>query len=282
MAEKEKPHGVFSHRFLRSLWFAAPTAPPAPNYASTPMRNPSPNGSPCPDFEIHPRLELALVMMREAYDYALRLQRPVWDFAVEIASLRRHGLSNSDLRWLVCRGILDHRAEVDAPDRENRIFLHTGSLTFKKRTCFVLTKLGVEIADGIDDRHAADDPLSLGPDGAADTALLASSCPPMVPEWDRERQELRVNGELVKQFKVPAPNQELILAAFQEEGWPPRIDDPLPPHVEQNRKRRLRDTISALNRCQKRRLIHFIADGHGEGTRWQLLTAAILIEEPAS
>jgi hypothetical protein len=34
---------------------------------------------------------------------------------------------------------------------------------------------------------------------------------------------------VVKEFKLPAPNQETILTAFQEEGWPPRIDDPLPP-----------------------------------------------------
>ena len=39
----------------------------------------------------------------------------------------------------------------------------------------------------------------------------------------------RVGDRVVKQFRVPAGNQELILAAFEEMGWPPHIDDPLPP-----------------------------------------------------
>jgi hypothetical protein len=230
------------------------------------MGNPSPNGSPREDFEIDRRFQAALAMMREAYDYAVGLHRPSWDFAVEIALLRRRGLSHSDLRWLVCRGIAEHRAEVDAPEEDRRAFVETGSLTFRKRTCFVLTAFGAEITRALH-RHVA-------LDGARVQKLLPSPCAPVVPEGDNECQQLRVNGELVKQFKVPAPNQELILAAFQEEGWPPRIDDPLPPHVEQDRKRRLRDTIIALNRCQKRRLIQFIADGHGEGIRWQFFAAA--------
>jgi len=76
-------------------------------------------------------------------------------------------------------------------------------------------------------------------------------------------------GEMVvKQFKVPAPNQEVILASFEEEGWPPRIDDPLPPQADQDSKRRLHDTIITLNRHQKNRLIRFSGDGSGEGVRW--------------
>jgi hypothetical protein len=176
-------------------------------------------------------------MMREAYDYAMSLQRPGWDFAVEIAVLRGYGLSHSDLRWLVCQGIIEHGAEVDAPKEDSRTFIETGSLTFKKRTCFVLTAFGAEITRTLHGPSALDNVRVQN--------LLPSPSASIVPEWDNDRLQLRVNGELVKQFKLPAPNQELILAAFQEEGWPPRIDDPLPPHVEQNSKRRLRDTIIA-------------------------------------
>ena len=53
------------------------------------------------------------------------------------------------------------------------------------------------------------------------------------PTWDRDRQELRRGEYVVKQFKVPSPNQETILAAFEEEHRPPRIDDPLPPQFDQ-------------------------------------------------
>jgi hypothetical protein len=73
----------------------------------------------------------------------------------------------------------------------------------------------------------------------------------------------------VKLFKVPAINQEAVLAAFEEEEWPPRIDDPLSPRGEQNPKRRLHDTITALNRNQKAPLIRFFGDGSGQGVRWE-------------
>ncbi len=67
---------------------------------------------------------------------------------------------------------------------------------------------------------------------------------------------------------MPAANQEAILAAFQEEGWCPRIDDPLAPKLNQDSKRRLHDTINSLNRNQKHALIRFLGDGKGEGVRW--------------
>ena len=90
-----------------------------------------------------------------------------------------------------------------------------------------------------------------------------------VPVWDCDRQELRWGGTLIKQFKVPSPNQETILAAFEEEHWPPRIDDPLPPQMDQEPKRRLHDTINTLNRNQKNALIRFLGDGSGQGVRWE-------------
>lgn len=80
-----------------------------------------------------------------------------------------------------------------------------------------------------------------------------------------------MGGVVVKQFKVPAPNQELILAAFQEEGWPVHIDDPLPPRAEQDTKRRLHETITSLNRHQRVRLVRFMGDGTGQGVRWELI-----------
>jgi hypothetical protein len=89
-----------------------------------------------------------------------------------------------------------------------------------------------------------------------------------VPKWDRDRQELRLGDVVVKQFKVPAVNQERILAAFEEEGWPVRIDDPLPPATDQDPKARLHDTIVSLNRNQKHPLIRFYGDGTGQGVRW--------------
>ena len=76
---------------------------------------------------------------------------------------------------------------------------------------------------------------------------------------------------LVKQFKWTAENQEAILCVFEEEGWPARIDDPLPPQAEQDSKRRLSDTIKCLNRKQANPILHFRGDGTGEGIIWELV-----------
>ena len=99
----------------------------------------------------------------------------------------------------------------------------------------------------------------------------AATPQPQRPRWDRDRQEFRVGGQLVKAFKLPSPNQRMILMAFEEEGWPPRIDDPLPPHNHVDPKRRLHDTIKSLNRNQKSSLIRFMGDGTGQGVRWHLV-----------
>jgi hypothetical protein len=83
---------------------------------------------------------------------------------------------------------------------------------------------------------------------------------------------LWVGEAVVKRFRVPASNQEVVLSVFEEEGWPKHIDDPLSPAPEMDPKRRLHSTIHCLNRNQKRHLIHFRGDGHGTGLCWELLS----------
>ena len=92
-----------------------------------------------------------------------------------------------------------------------------------------------------------------------------------VPHWNPATRVLRVGGRVVKQFRVPSSTQETILEAFQEEGWPPCLDDPLPPVPDGSPKDRLRDTIRHLNSNQKNRLIRFRGDGTGRGIRWELI-----------
>lgn len=86
-----------------------------------------------------------------------------------------------------------------------------------------------------------------------------------VPHWDAQLRELRLGNKLVKRFRVPAANQELILNVFEEEGWPECIDDPLPPKGD-DPTRRLQATIKSLNRHQSEPLIRF--HGNGEGAVW--------------
>jgi hypothetical protein len=83
---------------------------------------------------------------------------------------------------------------------------------------------------------------------------------------------LSVGGKAVKKFREPADNQEAILAAFEEEGWPVQVDDPIPPRDEVDPKERLHFTIAHLNEYQEHELIKFHGDGTGEAVRWAPVT----------
>ena len=89
------------------------------------------------------------------------------------------------------------------------------------------------------------------------------------PVWDQEKRELRLGDVVVKLFRWPAANQECLLQAFEEQGWPSRIDDPLPRSAV-NPKARLHDTIKCLNKNQQNKLIKFRGDGTGEGVLFEL------------
>ena len=71
--------------------------------------------------------------------------------------------------------------------------------------------------------------------------------PPVTPTYDSVARELRFGSTLIKRFTKPAENQERVLLAFEEEKWGERVDDPLPQYSGLVSKRRLRDTIEALN-----------------------------------
>src|SRR4051812_43433498 len=77
------------------------------------------------------------------------------------------------------------------------------------------------------------------------------------PVWNSNRRELRLAGKLVKKFGQKASNQESILNAFQRQGWPEGITDPLPKVQGINAKTRLGETVRSLNGCQKEARIRF-------------------------
>ena len=208
----------------------------------------------------------ALIHLLEAHDCARELNRSQWDFAIEIASLRHGGLSDSALRWLVCKGYVEHARETTLPGEETRHFRKAVGLTFHRRTCFVLSAEGATFVR-TSTEHITPTPCAAVLEKAKGSVLPDSQR----PTWDSARQRLSFASQIVKEFKVPAANQEMIIASFDEEGWPPRIDDPLPPQVDQDPKRRLHDTINSLNRNQKSALIRFLGDGTGQGVRWEIV-----------
>ncbi len=236
-----------------------------------------------PNCDLPDRIRPALTPLLEAIEYAEQTSRNPWEFAVEIDRLTALGLTLNDFRWLVRAGLVEHQREVTLESDDGRSFRRTGDLTFPDHTCFVLTGKGILHARGhlqntvTPNASSASSPASnhQNGNGAAINGLPLtngnSKLEPILPSWDPERRVLRVNGTIVKQFKWTAENQEAILCVFEEEGWPPRIDDPLPPHVEQDSKRRLSDTIKCLNRKQSNPILHFRGDGTGEGIIWELV-----------
>lgn len=216
---------------------------------------------------ISPRIRAALALLMEAHEYARDAACEVWDFAVEIQELRTIGLCRSDFRWLSCKGYVEHAREITRRREESRTFRQGRRLRFTSRTCFVLTQAGLELARGVCDESRPDLLLQAVDPGCNGNGHTESR----VPQWNGCLHELWFAEKLIKRYRLPAPNQETILSAFQEEGWPPRIDDPLRPHPEQDAKRRLHDTIKSLNRHQHSPLLHFLGDGTGTGVRWKPL-----------
>jgi hypothetical protein len=206
--------------------------------------------------------QAGLKVLFDARAYAELAGLSVWEFAVEIRSLAALGITTNDLRWLVCQGYAAHAKEVTTPGRTYRDFEAIANFMMPEETCFVLTDEGLTLLTQL----GASWPLQSQPGRVGPTAGSVD----VLPTWDVAARELRLGALLVKRFKQPAAKQETILAAFQEEGWPFRIDDPLPPHANRDSKRQLHDTINNLNRRQLHPLIRFLGDGKGEGVCWKI------------
>ncbi len=232
-----------------------------------------------------------LELLMQAYEYAQEIGCDVWDFAVEIPVLQQVGFSLSEVRWLVCKGYAQHARETTTSDDTRRSFQHQSHLALRKRSCVVLTESGATFVRQLTgyrrtqgDHHSSSirvlplnvtsDVTSLLPGNGRLDKPAEPSKTILTPCWDCDRQELRIGHHVVKEFKLHSPNQAIILAAFQEESWPTRIDDPLPRHADIDPKQRLHDTIKSLNRNQRNRLIRFRGDGTGQGVRWELSPVA--------
>jgi hypothetical protein len=218
-------------------------------------------------------LAASLALLLKARAYASDVQRSVWDFAIEIHRLRATGVTDCDLRWLYCKGHIEHAIEVTVPEQCRRSFRAVRCLTFFDKSCFALTEEGAAFATQVARRMAVPTSSNGGRCNQGVPWEPRRSTPATKPCWDAVERELCVGHALVKRFRVPAANQELVLSAFEEEGWPKRIDDPLSPAPEIDPKRRLHSTIQCLNRNQKCRLVHFHGDGYGRGVRWVLRSA---------
>src|SRR5262245_36564967 len=176
----------------------------------------------------------ALGLLLRAFDDAVQRSLASWEVPVTRETLHGAGLTDKGLRRQLERGVVVQRLED-----------------------FVLTEDGARWARGL---------------RSNDTAVVMvarAEAREAVPVYDKDRRELWFKGRLVKRLRQPAKNVELILLAFQELGWPPAIDDPLPGDVDVDRQERLHDTLRRLNARQQDATIIFWRNGSGSRILWQ-------------
>jgi hypothetical protein len=90
------------------------------------------------------------------------------------------------------------------------------------------------------------------------------------PSWDHQPRALRWRGAIIRSWRRAAPNQEAALDAFEKEGWPDAINDPLEPDDHQESKARLREMVRGLNKGLKAGTIRFrSSNGRGDGVLWE-------------
>lgn len=84
------------------------------------------------------------------------------------------------------------------------------------------------------------------------------------PRWDSECGELRYQGDVIRRVRSRSVARSIVrvLDAFEEDGWPRRIDNPVG-----NDKIKIHETIKSLNDGLTR--IRFHGDGVGEGIIWR-------------
>ena len=78
------------------------------------------------------------------------------------------------------------------------------------------------------------------------------------PVWDGETGELWYRGQMVGRIKRAGTEIMKILATFQDDDWPRRIDDPLDPSPE---TRKLSQAVYSLNKGLSQ--IKFRVSGEG-------------------
>ena len=153
-----------------------------------------------------------------------------------------------------------------------RRFERALNLAFSPTSCFVATEAGLRAATGTEQSlriYSHETATPAGEHALSSNTPIAIAMETVMPHWDREHRLLRFGGEVIKRYHFRAANQEAVLAAFQEENWPYSIFDPLSPLPDVPPKRRLHETIKALNASQAPFRLRFRGDGTGERVCWE-------------
>jgi hypothetical protein len=184
---------------------------------------------------------------------------------VSLAPLRRDGVTTDIILWMLYQGHI----EPSSPDGADANHLARGraaeGVCLGEGSSFSLTPPGEAFAHDFLGR-------ALTPEDDRDfqNTRALPRLGRLCPRYHRQGRAFVWGRHVLKRFRQPSRNQERVLLAAEELGWPAWFDDPLPPGRGRNPKVRLHDTIKCLNRHQRPPVIRFLGDGSGRRVGWEL------------
>jgi hypothetical protein len=93
---------------------------------------------------------------------------------------------------------------------------------------------------------------------------------PFAPYFDPESRCFGIGCRPIRRFARHAKNIRKLLAGLQNAGWPFCLDDPLGNLSEMGFRKRLENTVAALNRVCKGWQIRFASNGPDRKVRWSV------------
>jgi hypothetical protein len=182
--------------------------------------------------------------------------------SVPLAWFLSRGIGPPTLLWMLYQGHVDHLQPAGEAGGGLHVLAPVDSVLLGETSAFALSGEGERFAGNflghvfseLEDLLAGWDLLVLGH---------------LVPKYEREGRVFSWGNWLLKCFRQPSINQEIILCAAEELGWPAWFDDPLPRVAGLSPKVRLHDALKALNRHQLRCCVRFRGDGTGTRVGWE-------------
>ncbi len=184
---------------------------------------------------------------------------------VSLSTFHRKGVLDHILLWMWYQGHVDYCQLARPHVHAHSLGTAQSNLLFAPCDSFWLTDHGDAFANIF-----LSNALFPDRDDMFETTWSSLLLGQLLPSYDHENRIFHWGARLLKWFRQPAENQELVLCGEEELDWPTWMDDPLPRINGKNSKVRVHDTIKDLNRHQQiSELVHFRGDGTGTRIGWQ-------------
>jgi hypothetical protein len=232
-------------------------------FSSCPRR---PRAADAVQFVVFIQAYLALLLARwDCLDHDQSPRSPS-EKPIPLTTFRRWDIDDDVLLWMLFHDHVDHFKPTSYPNGQGSTSLkRADSLILTDESCFALNAKGADFADSF-----LADALLPQVEGAFQAARDRLMVGALLPAFQPAERLFTWGDHLLKHFRQPAPNQELILASAEELQWPEWFDDPLPRGHGRDPKLVLHDTIKDLNRRQLETFVHFKGDGSGQRIGWEL------------